>query len=158
MDITFSKKENKSSTLTCTRKDGSQTWMQVSDFFVAHDLMHYAVETVLNYKNSFYGMLNSGINITDFEKPKAQRTIVLSEQAIIAEHLVNLLLIEYNQGPVADFNETLLLSFAADNPGIKPAVVSEEAHKKIHDIFSDQINKWYKLATGETLVLNFNNN
>ena len=158
MTIAFSKKENKQHTLTCTRTDGSQTWMQVSDFFVAHDLMHYATETVLQYKDAFYGMLNRAINITDFEKPKSQRTVVLSEQAIIAEHLVNLLLIEHNQGLVADFNETLLLSFAADNPEIKPPVVSEETHKKIHNIFSEQINKWYKLATGQTLVLNFNNN
>ena len=158
MTIAFSKKENKQHTLTCTRTDGSQTWMQVSDFFVAHDLMHYATETVLQYKDAFYGMLNRAINITDFEKPKSQRTVVLSEQAIIAEHLVNLLLIEHNQGAMADFNETLLLSFAADNPEIKPPVVSEETHKKIHNIFSEQINKWYKLATGQTLVLNFNNN
>ena len=158
MTIAFSKKENKQHTLTCTRTDGSQTWMQVSDFFVAHDLMHYATETVLQYKDAFYGMLNRAINITDFEKPKSQRTVVLSEQAIIAEHLVNLLLIEHNQGAMADFNETLLLSFAADNPEIKPPVVSEEMYKKIHNIFNEQINKWYKLATGETLVLNFNNN
>ena len=78
MTIAFSKKENKQHTLTCTRTDGSQTWMQVSDFFVAHDLMHYATETVLQYKDAFYGMLNRGINITDFEKPKSERTISFS--------------------------------------------------------------------------------
>ena len=158
MIITFLKKENKQHTLTCARTDGPQTWMQVSDFFVAHDLMHYATETVLQYKDAFYGMLNSGINITDFEKPKSQRTVVLSEQAIIAEHLVNLLLIEHNQGAMADFNETLLLSFAADNPEIKPEEFSGEQLQKIHDVFNEQINKWYNLATGETLVLNFNSN
>jgi hypothetical protein len=37
--------------------------------FPAHDLTHYAVETVLGYRHGFYGLLADGWEIADFTPP-----------------------------------------------------------------------------------------
>lgn len=156
MTIRFSKRNNKQHTLTCTRNDGTQTWMQVSDFFIVHDMTHYAVETVLGYKNAFYGMLNSGINISDFEKPKEERTVTLTDEAIITEHLVNLLTIEYNQGLIENFNNTLADSIRKENLLYQPPCLSAEQLAAIRTAIKENMNLWYQLPEGAHLELNFN--
>ena len=40
---------------------------------VHHDLMHYALEKKLQFKQGFYGLLNQGFDIGDFELPREQR-------------------------------------------------------------------------------------
>ncbi|MBI1780129.1 MAG: hypothetical protein HYR66_01985 [Sphingobacteriales bacterium] len=156
MTISFSKRSNKQHTLSCTRNDGSQTWMQVSDFFIVHDLTHYGVETILNYKNAFYGMLNNGINISDFEKPKQERTVVLSNEAIVTEHLVNLFAIEYNQGTLNDFNSMLADSIQKENTHYKSPQLSREQLNSIRSAIKNYMMQWYELPDGESLTLNFN--
>ena len=69
MKIQFKKENHKPSILTCTRTDGSTTWVKMYPGFEAHDLGHYAVETVLKFENAFYGMIAKGSNIEDFEMP-----------------------------------------------------------------------------------------
>lgn len=156
MTISFSKHSNKQHTLSCTRNDGSQTWMQVSDFFIVHDLTHYAVETELNYKKAFYGMLNNGVNISDFEKPKHERTVVLTEEAIITEHLVNLFAIDYNQGAIENFNAMLLESIEKENISYKAPQLSNEQLTSIRSTIKHYMLQWNKLPDGESLTLNYN--
>ncbi|MGH8436256.1 MAG: hypothetical protein ACRERX_17645, partial [Pseudomonas sp.] len=44
--------------LVCQRADGSMTMQHhPTEFFPLHDLIHYAVETVLNYQRGFYGLV-----------------------------------------------------------------------------------------------------
>ena len=69
--------------------------------------MHYAVETTLHFKNAFFGMLAGGISISDFELPKDQRPFAYSEEALVAESIVNLLSMERLLGPTENFNEAL---------------------------------------------------
>ncbi|RTL60952.1 MAG: hypothetical protein EKK37_02005 [Sphingobacteriales bacterium] len=156
MTISFSKRSNKQHTLSCARNDGSQTWMQVSDFFIVHDLAHYAVETVLGYQNAFYGMLNSGINITDFEEPKEERTVILTDEAIVTEHLVNLLVIEYRQGVINDFNTMLADSIQKEDTRYKSPQLTEEQLNSIRTSLKQYMAQWYQLPDGENLTLNFN--
>ncbi|HRI19780.1 MAG TPA: hypothetical protein PLA68_02450, partial [Panacibacter sp.] len=106
MEIRFSKKNDKQ-VISCKRKDGSTTWMQSDDFFIYHDLLHYAVETTMEFKNAFWGMLAGGVSITDFELPKELRPFTYSEEALAAESIVNLLAMERITGPLNDFNSVL---------------------------------------------------
>jgi hypothetical protein len=48
-------------------------------------------------KKGFLGMLANGTDITDFGLPKKQRTIELTSETLFAEHLVNLIVIDYTQ-------------------------------------------------------------
>ena len=55
-------------TLVCIRPDGSQTMQhdKTGGFFAVHDLTHYAVETTLNHKRGFYGLVAEGWDLGDF--------------------------------------------------------------------------------------------
>ncbi|MEO0573450.1 MAG: hypothetical protein AAF039_17240 [Bacteroidota bacterium] len=97
MEIQFKKLINKPSTLTCVRIDGPTTWIKLYPGIEAHDLAHYAVETALEFQDAFYGMVAKGSNMEDFELPRDIRpeTVLpqnLSEEALITEHLVNLIM------------------------------------------------------------------
>ncbi len=81
MEIIFTKHANNSNHISCKREDGSTTWMKCTDFFIRHDLMHFALETTFNFKNAFYGMIAGGISISDFNLPKEERTFIISDEA-----------------------------------------------------------------------------
>lgn len=73
LTIRIKKNSDGSSALSCTRADGSVTWQsnkgQTGVFFPRHDLTHYAVETVLNHRRGFYGLVADGWDLTDFGSP-----------------------------------------------------------------------------------------
>lgn len=60
MKIRFIKGKDKPNTLACIRADGSVTWSSLGRIPIHHDLTHYAVETTLGLKNSFFGLLAKG--------------------------------------------------------------------------------------------------
>lgn len=153
MEISFTKKKEGGHIISCKRKDGTVTWMHSGSFFVLHDICHYAVETKLGFKNAFYGMLDSGVSITDFELPKDQRPFELTEEAIFTEHVVNLLGIEYNQGRFNDFRVTLSASYKVDNA--LPEELTDELLKDIREEIGVLMNKWGSLTEEETLTLEF---
>jgi hypothetical protein len=55
------------------RADGTATWERKEEpnawFFVAHDLTHFAVETILGYRRGFYGLVAEGWALSDFGTP-----------------------------------------------------------------------------------------
>lgn len=73
LTIRIKKISDGTSALSCTRADGSVTWQsnkgQQGRFFPRHDLTHYAVETVLNHRRGFYGLVAEGWDFTDFGSP-----------------------------------------------------------------------------------------
>ena len=100
--IQIKKELNKPSTLSCTREDGSLTYSKLQVDFEIHDIAHYVVERHLGFKNAFYGLLTQGYQINDFMLPKEQRPESLQPQnlpseALVTEHLVNLLTIDFMQ-------------------------------------------------------------
>ena len=68
--IRIKKKSDGSAALSCIRADGTTTWQQqngqLGRFFPLHDLTHYAVESVLGFRNAFYGLVAGGWDLTDF--------------------------------------------------------------------------------------------
>lgn len=153
MKISFTKKKEGSRIISCRRKDGTITWMHSSNFFVLHDICHYVVETNLKLSEAFYGMLASGISITDFELPKEQRPFQLTKEAILAENLVNLLGIEYTQRYLDNFSETLSASYKADNDIL--ATLNNGMLRKIREEIWLAMNRWNKLEEGKTLTFEF---
>ena len=155
MQITFIKQKDKKNTISCKRKDGSATWMASDLFYVQHDLMHFAVETKLGYKTAFYGMLAGGIDITDFELPKAQRNFEYTEQAWHAESIVNLLFIQLKQGENSDFQTALNAAYIMNAYPFSAPVVSAIAATEIKNLFQELWLQWNELAYGEALHLLF---
>ncbi|MEP6700297.1 MAG: hypothetical protein ABJA85_03240 [Bacteroidota bacterium] len=155
MEISFTKNSGKSHIISCRRNDGTVTWMQNSSFFITHDLCHYALETKLGLKKAFYGMLAAGTDINDFELPKDQRTFQLTEEAILAEQMVNLLTIEYSQGRIENFVSMLNEICHRDTNLSKLPDIKTETLDEIRNLYNGLMNQWVLLPEEETMILKF---
>jgi hypothetical protein len=155
MEISFSKKGIRDNIISCRRMNGTITWMHSDIFFIIHDLCHYAVESELAFKKAFYGMLASGTDINDFELPKEKRTFQLTNEAIFTEQIVNLLTIEYNQGRIEKFLDTL--NEVCNKDVIRPLLPEiMQAHlESIRHSFEMLMNQWNLLPEGKTMTLIF---
>lgn len=151
--ITFQKHAKKNPTLRCTRKDQTVSYRNVLLFMIQHDLAHYAVEQTLNLSEGFYGIIAKGINIHDFELPKAQRPEI-PLQAVQIEFIVNLLQTEMADGNlIEDFNATLQEAFKEKK--CESMQISAKQVDIIRQQLRDLWQKWNALPFGESLVLAF---
>ena len=153
MEILFTKNFNGDHILSCKREDGSVSWKHVSSFFIIHDLCHFAVETLMPLKNAFYGMVAAGTDISEFDLPKAQRNFQLTEEALFAEQLVNMLTIEYAQGKMENFIE--IFTSINDMEGSKALPIDELKMEKIRNLANQLIQKWNLLQEGKTMTLSY---
>lgn len=161
MIITLKKGKHKPGTLSCTRTDGSVSWIKLQRGVETHDLAHFAVETTLGFTDAFYGIIARGFDISDFELPREQRPQALipanlPEQAIQTEHIVNLLQIEFfNSGEDPGFIVTLKNVLAEKNIHF-PKNLNQNALENIRNRFGELLIQWGSLAEGETMELEFN--
>ena len=158
MRIQIKKNHSKPCILTCIRDDESVTWAKLHQGMEAHDLAHYAVEKVLGFDQAFFGLLNKGYEIGDFELPKDKRPselqpINLHASALQTEHIVNLLTVEFfNTGVDGNFLETLR-SILAENQLSYPDALTEDTLKEIRTMFTELLYRWGALGDGEVLEL-----
>lgn len=131
MIIRFKKsRSNEPHALSCIRSDGSTTWTRLR-LPVQHDLIHYAVETTLGLRDSFYGLVAGGVDITDFEKPKAEQKFDLTVEAVHTEYMVGLFQMELTNGePYEDFNAQLW-AMCEQNRFSAPPEIAVEKIKRI---------------------------
>ena len=155
MEIKFSKRDSDKHVLTCTRKDSTCTWMNLDKFFLRHDLLHYAVEITMEFKSAFYGMIASGVSISDFELPKHKRNIQFSVEALHAEYIVNAIAGKMWQGCIDDFNRQL-------NDGLRQSKIhgpslslTGEQVRSIIACYNELLKQWHRLAEGESFSLQF---
>ena len=159
MIIEFKKYRNKPSVLKCIRDDGSESWVSMYPGIEAHDLGHYAIETILDFEDAFYGMVARGTNITDFELPRNKRPQEvlpqnLSTQALVTEHLVNLLLVKAQSNEDLDFLE-MARSILAEKQLPFPKNLDHEHSGTIWAEFQRLCQLWKTLPVGNTLSLCF---
>ena len=155
MQLRISKHLDKPHTLLYRRDNGTETWMASDEFFVRHDLSHYAIEKTLGYRRAFLGMVNEGMDIRAFEDRNARSQMAISAEAGWAENMANLFLMETAQGVVNDFNAVLTEAFVRIGAGVGPAYLSEEEIAAIRTLLKQLLTDWAALPVGETLVLEF---
>lgn len=153
MKIEFKKHKTKSATLSITRIDGTQTWSTKVGNLVPHDLCHFAVETILELENSFYGMLAQGADIQNFEIPNRGERPVLSEESVWTEFVVNQFQSELFVGAFyEDFNAVLRATF--QEKGLKkPTELTENHINQIRVLCRALVNQWDGVEVGKSLVL-----
>ncbi|MCB9845501.1 MAG: hypothetical protein H6811_05915 [Phycisphaeraceae bacterium] len=148
--------------LTCLR-DGHEPAVQRSGhggFFALHDLMHYAVETTLGLSRAFWGLMAEGWSFETFEDKADPRYQALPEEALLAEHLVDLLSREFGPGAWRDAN--LLTAWAQDvnaeiatrMPGVARRFAAAEL-VTIMTAFEGLGARWAEIPEGEHLELTF---
>lgn len=92
LTVSLKKQSDGRTAFTLERADGSRAWQRQerhAAFFAAHDLTHYAVESLLGLKHAFYGLVAAGWDLGDFLPPYPRGP--LNAEALWAETLVGLL-------------------------------------------------------------------
>ncbi len=160
MRIRFTKQQNKPSAFKCIRSDGSETWMRITQLFtLEHDIVHYAVETVLDFRQAFYGILLRGYNITDFEAPRHLRPTALLPanlplEAQQAEMLVNLFQTElHDEADIEGFIGVAAFTFQTQ--AVPFPTISKQQVGQIRAKIRALLRQWHVLPAGGTLELAF---
>lgn len=159
MTIRFSRSST-GPVLTCIRADGSTVWSKSrhGDFFVRHDLMHYAVESILDLREAFFGLIASGWSISDFEAPGAAARLPV--EALHAEYIVGLLDQQTLSGAThveAEFNANLAAALAGAKGGPLPPMrrIAQRELDAVHERFTQTYIRWRELRPEAMLELSF---
>jgi hypothetical protein len=154
-----------SSSLTCTRADGTTTWQRQQGgyalVFPSHDLTHFAVETELGTTRGFYGLIAEGWEISDFASPWRRGPI--PTEAIEVELIVGFFQMD-RRGPAwteEAFNahaEQFVESRRALRPGAPiPSMprLSLEQIERVRAARDALYARWAAVQPGESLELPF---
>ena len=160
LDIRIKKNADASAVLTCTRADGSVTWQrqlgQHGAFFPRHDLTHYAVETTLGHARSFYGLVASGWDISDFGPPWKKGP--LPQEAGYTELIVGFLDAErasLTRWSSEDFNEKAAIFYRDHKIAGPPPTLNDNDLDRIRARRSELFQRWDAVKPGDALELTF---
>ncbi|WP_139211872.1 hypothetical protein [Neolewinella agarilytica] len=160
LTIRFSRPKSGRTVLSVTRSDGSMTWAKLHPGTELHDLAHYAIETELELKDAFYGILAAGYAIEDFEarpeeRPDPLRPANLPRTSLQVEHLVNLLLTELQSGaPLQDFIPRFQEILRQSNLP-EMLLLTEEKLCRIREQLNILRGRWNAVAVGGAMELEF---
>ncbi|MCZ6837627.1 MAG: hypothetical protein O7G85_17780 [Planctomycetota bacterium] len=157
MQIKLNKGKDKPDTLVCVRADGTSTIARLN-IPTMHDLIHYAVETTLGLRESFYGLVERGISIQHFNSPGI--AISLPDEAIHTEHLVNLLTMEMSNGKAYEDLKAELARVckgSGRNPLPAPGrdFLTPGNVETIRAEIGRLLYEWRAIPPGETMTLEF---
>ena len=155
MKAQFQKNKATKNVITFVRDNQTITWTKADDFLVLHDLSHYTIEKTLNFTTAFYGMINSGATIKDFEDKVIRDKMNLNNEAWYAETLANLILIEHTQTTFENLNETFREALNQTNPNIPFMAISVTDIEKIRALYSQLIKNWKILPENQLMELDF---
>jgi hypothetical protein len=160
LTIRIKKNADGSAALTCTRADGSVTWQrqlgQHGAFFPRHDLTHYADETVLGHARSFYGLVASGWDISDFGPPWKKGPI--TQDAGYTELIVGFLDVERAslvRWSAAEFNEKATIFYRDHKINDAPPTLTDDDLNRSRARRAELFAKWDAVPAGEALELTF---
>src|SRR5439155_12633426 len=158
--ICIKKNTDGSAALSCLRADGSVTWQRHNGkqgrFFPLHDLTHYAVETVLEHRRGFYGLVAGGWDLTDFGNPWPRGP--LPPEALVSEFIVGFLDrergagIEWSAAEFAVGAATYFIQHGLDTP----YSVTDDDLRHVRDKRRELFARWAALPAGDTQELSFN--
>lgn len=160
LKIRFSKKRDGEASITYTRADGTATGQRSRDeFFVYHDMGHFAVETTLGLKSAFLGLLIRGWDIGDFGTPwpKGRFPEEAASDLMLAEGLAGALDQNRLMGmyPSADeLNEAMQMSYGG-NPDCPVRALTDAEWETIVRLRDDLAARWRALPPGGDLELTF---
>ena len=161
MLIKFAKHANRPPTMNCVRGDGTATWFTASaanaDYFISHDLLHYAVEAILGYTTAFYGLVAAGRDLNDFgstEGVKDERSS--SPEAMDAECLVDLVQALSADGSTPSYQAVAAAWADAVEPhSSSTPPVTEAQLTEICTVWGKLVRRWQTIEVNGALELSF---
>lgn len=165
LTIRLKRHTDAATSLTCTRRDGSTTWQRLdgptAQVFPAHDLTHFAVETVLGFRQGFFGLLADGWEIRDFAAPWPRGEVPAEAREV--ELIVGFFDSERRQGETwtaADFAahaESFLGAARARGKAVPPRTreLTDADIAGVRAVRAALLETWYHTAPDGTLELTF---
>jgi hypothetical protein len=160
LTIQLTKRTDGSVIMRCLRADGSVTWQRQhgpdARFFPLHDLTHFAVETTMEFRRGFFGLLADGWKLTDFTGPKERGPIPPEAQP--AELIVGLIDAERAAGeePTADeINEHARTFYAQRGLTDPPPTITDQQLRRILDLTSELFARWRAMKPNHPMELIF---
>jgi hypothetical protein len=144
--------DHKSGTTTFLRDDGSCTWQKSSAFFAKHDLIHYAVETTLGYREAFLGFVAGGRDLDSFGTRNGVKDLY-TQQELWTEAIVGIC--QWTDTPLSneELRATLMQTFDS-NIGSAPDI-TERQLSEIRARAQELHHQWDLLPQGGTMELTF---
>jgi hypothetical protein len=158
--VQLSKHADGGAVLRCVRRDGSATWQRHDGpraaFFPFHDLTHLAVESVLGFRQGFFGLLANGWNLEDTGGKGTRGR--LPGEAEVVEHVVGL----FDQGragaadplSAAELNE-VLAGYVAQGRFAAARTVTDPELAAVRACIAELHHQWVGVPPGGTLELAF---
>lgn len=153
MLLQLTKNTSKRHIIKYIRDNGTVTWMHSDNFFVCHDLSHYAIEKILGYTTAFNAMIKDGMDIKDFENREKRIVMQVTAEAFHAENMANLFLMETIQGSFEDFNAVQQQTFTTFQKKIPVITLPAEKIDQIRSYLCKLLQQWDELPAGETMRL-----
>ena len=159
MTIRIKKGADDRTALSCIRADGSTTWQRQEGgqarFFPHHDLTHYAVESVLGFREGFYGLVSAGWDLSDFGTPWPRGKI--PPQANISEMVVGFFDLERRsgeRGSAEDLNRQLA-AYCTEKGLPLERQLTEEDLAAVRAVRADLFARWAAVERGNALEVVF---
>ncbi len=159
LTIRIKKGKDGRTALSCIRPDGTTTWQRQeggqATFFPRHDLTHYAVETTLGFRDSFYGLVASGWELTDFGSPWPKGP--LPPNANISELIVGAFDLERRIGELATAEEInqKVGEYCREHSLTDCPQVTEGDVARVRAKRAELFAKWESVKPGESLEILF---
>jgi hypothetical protein len=163
MEIRFTKCDGKVDWMECVRRDGSTTRCPMpKQGILPHDLIHYVVESSLELRHGFYGLIAAGVGFPKAVPPWNADEFEIDDltEALQAESLVECFQAELWDGyqeENAQINRTFfaMLDIICQQRNVaRPAQVTDAALQKVRLDLEQYTKMWSALPTGRSLHVN----
>ncbi len=151
--------------LSCIRDNASVAVQRTGHegFFALHDLMHYAIETVLGIRVGFFGLMASGWEFENFTRRDDPRYRPIPPEAIVAENLVGTFysrLADVRSGDTQiacllaeEINADMAAIVAKSATPWQPLSVAQVT--EVCTVFNELARRWALVGEGEHMQLEF---
>jgi hypothetical protein len=156
--IQITKRPDGNGVLRCMRADGSVTWQKQerhAAFFALHDLTHFAVESTLDFRRGFYGLIAEGWDVEDTTGKGARGP--LPDEAVEVEYLVGSLDAERTGGTTwtaSEFNDYAALA-ASNSNRAAPRSLTDQDLVRVRARRDKLFAEWFATPPGGTLTLSY---
>ena len=157
--IRFVRRADGAVVLELCRPDGTSTWQKragpTAEFFVTHDLTHFAVESTLGFRHGFFGLIAEGWDLDDFGTPWPRGP--LPPEAAVVEAIVGCFDVQRGaREPLSSAQcNTSTRTYCAAHGLPEPREVTEEELARVWKLLGDQIARWRATPNGGEMELTF---
>src|SRR6266550_368987 len=160
MIIRSEKGKDGSGALSCERTDGSIVYQRQNarqaGFFVRDDLTHYAVETVLQHRKGFYGLIAAGWTFDDFgQKWDKKNWPADAEPSELIVGLFDAENASEAQWSAEEFNLHAKEFMRQRGENEIGEVIDQEQVERVRARIGELMKRWERVKPGGTMELEF---